>query len=52
MGDRVGPVGTGEINSTVGTSAGFQRHSVNWSTVLDRQVALVSPHNLQWVKGL
>ena len=37
MGDRVGPVGTGE------TSAGPQRMSpVNWSMALDRQEALVS----------
>lgn len=43
MGDRVGPVGTGETSSSVGTSMGPQRLSpVNWSMVLDRQEALVS----------
>lgn len=52
MGDRVGPVGTGETSSAVGRSAGFQRHSVNWSAVLDRQVALVSVQNVEWFKGL
>ncbi|KAG7223524.1 hypothetical protein INR49_015464 [Caranx melampygus] len=41
MGDRVGPVGTGEATFTLGTSMGAQRHSpVNWSMVLDRQEAL------------
>ncbi|XP_028281383.1 centrosomal protein of 192 kDa isoform X2 [Parambassis ranga] len=41
MGDRVGPVGTGEASSSVGTSMGPQRLSpVNWSMVLDRQEAL------------
>ncbi|XP_037836225.1 centrosomal protein of 192 kDa isoform X2 [Kryptolebias marmoratus] len=37
MGDRVGPVGTGEASSSVGT---FQRLPVNWSAMLDRQEAL------------
>ena len=42
MGDRVGPVGTGEASSHR-ASPGSQRLSpVNWSMVLDRQVALVS----------
>ncbi|XP_039973029.1 centrosomal protein of 192 kDa isoform X2 [Xiphias gladius] len=40
MGDRVGPVGTGEASSQ-GASLGTQKLSpVNWSTVLDRQEAL------------
>ncbi|XP_061571947.1 centrosomal protein of 192 kDa [Cololabis saira] len=39
MGDRVGPVGTGEASSSV-TSGGSQRLSVNWSTRMDRQEAL------------
>uniref|UniRef100_A0A8D3C5R1 Centrosomal protein 192 n=1 Tax=Scophthalmus maximus TaxID=52904 RepID=A0A8D3C5R1_SCOMX len=40
MGDRVGPVGTGESSSSLGPS---QRLSpVDWSMVLDRQGALVS----------
>lgn len=44
MGDRVGPVGTGETSSSVGASGGTQRLSpVNWSMVLDRQEALVGP---------
>ncbi|KAM7382415.1 hypothetical protein PAMP_002143 [Pampus punctatissimus] len=43
MGDRVGPVGTGEASSSMGASGGPQRLSpVNWSMVLDRQGALVS----------
>lgn len=43
MGDRVGPVGTGEASSSLGASGGNQRLSpVNWSMVLDRQEALVS----------
>nr|XP_033496606.1 centrosomal protein of 192 kDa isoform X1 [Epinephelus lanceolatus] len=41
MGDRVGPVGTGEASSSFGASGGTQRLSpVNWSMVLDRQEAL------------
>ncbi|KAM3873483.1 LOW QUALITY PROTEIN: centrosomal protein of 192 kDa [Diretmus argenteus] len=41
MGDRVGPVGTGEASSSIGTSGGTQRLSpVNWSMALDRQEAL------------
>ncbi|XP_044216252.1 centrosomal protein of 192 kDa isoform X2 [Thunnus albacares] len=41
MGDRVGPVGTGEASSSMGASGGTQRLSpVNWSMVLDRQEAL------------
>ncbi|XP_070768017.1 centrosomal protein of 192 kDa [Enoplosus armatus] len=41
MGDRVGPVGTGEASSSLGLSGGTQRLSpVNWSMVLDRQEAL------------
>ncbi|XP_032374126.1 centrosomal protein of 192 kDa isoform X3 [Etheostoma spectabile] len=41
MGDRVGPVGIGEANSSFG-SGGTQRFSpVNWSMVLDRQEVLV-----------
>ncbi|KAG7475204.1 hypothetical protein JOB18_027049 [Solea senegalensis] len=41
MGDRVGPVGTGEASSSQGASQGTQRLSpVNWSMVLDRQEAL------------
>lgn len=43
MGDRVGPVGTGESSSSLGASSGTQRlPAVNWSMVLDRQEALVS----------
>lgn len=43
MGDRVGPVGTGEASFSIGASGGTQRLSpVNWSMVLDRQEALVS----------
>ncbi|KAG8010342.1 hypothetical protein GBF38_014620 [Nibea albiflora] len=41
MGDRVGPVGTGETSSSLGASGATQRLSpVNWSMVLDRQEAL------------
>ncbi|XP_075896846.1 centrosomal protein of 192 kDa isoform X3 [Nelusetta ayraudi] len=41
MGDRVGPVGTGETSSFVGASGGTQRISpVNWSAILGRQEAL------------
>ncbi|XP_070822984.1 centrosomal protein of 192 kDa [Chaetodon trifascialis] len=41
MGDRVGPVGTGETSSSLGASGGSQKLSpVNWSMVLDRQEAL------------
>lgn len=43
IGDRVGPVGTGETNSSFGASGGSQRFSpLKWSIVLDRQEALVS----------
>lgn len=46
MGDRVGPVGTGETSSSLGASGGTQRLSpVNWSMVLDRQEALVSTND-------
>lgn len=41
MGDRVGPVGTGEASSSL-TSGGSERPSVNWSTRMDRQEVLVS----------
>lgn len=48
MGDRVGPVGTGETSSFVGASGGTQRISpVNWSAILDRQEALVSTNDLR-----
>nr|XP_046255451.1 centrosomal protein of 192 kDa [Scatophagus argus]XP_046255452.1 centrosomal protein of 192 kDa [Scatophagus argus] len=41
IGDRVGPVGTGETSSSVGALGGAHRLSpVNWSMVLDRQGAL------------
>ncbi|XP_030015158.1 centrosomal protein of 192 kDa isoform X1 [Sphaeramia orbicularis] len=41
MGDRVGPVGTGEACSSQGVLGGAQRaSSVNWSIILDRQEAL------------
>ncbi|XP_008290130.1 centrosomal protein of 192 kDa isoform X2 [Stegastes partitus] len=41
MGDRVGPVGTGEASSSLGASGGSQRLSpVNWSMVLERQEVL------------
>ncbi|XP_047455217.1 centrosomal protein of 192 kDa isoform X2 [Mugil cephalus] len=40
MGDRVGPVGTGEASSSVGTSGPQRLSPVNWSMVLDRQEAL------------
>lgn len=43
IGDRVGPVGTGETNATSGSAGVVQRLSpVNWSMVLNRQEALVS----------
>lgn len=49
MGDRVGPVGTGETSSFLGASGGTQRVSpVNWSMVLDRQEALVSTNAWQF----
>lgn len=46
MGDRVGPVGTGETSAaSFGPPAAAQRPSpVNWSMGLDRQEALVSAH--------
>ncbi|XP_056900183.1 centrosomal protein of 192 kDa isoform X2 [Takifugu flavidus] len=41
IGDRVGPVGTGETNATSSTAGVAQRLSpVNWSMVLNRQEAL------------
>lgn len=41
MGDRVGPVGTGEASSSHGTSGTAQRGApVDWSMTLDRQEAL------------
>ncbi|XP_034553288.1 centrosomal protein of 192 kDa isoform X2 [Notolabrus celidotus] len=41
MGDRVGPVGTGEASSSLGALVDTQKHSpVNWSMALDRQEAL------------
>lgn len=41
MGDRVGPVGTGEASSSQGTSGVAQRVApVNWSMTFDRQEAL------------
>ncbi|KAL3981235.1 OTU domain-containing protein 7 [Sarotherodon galilaeus] len=41
MGDRVGPVGTGETSSSLGMSGASQRLShVSWSKALDRQEAL------------
>lgn len=47
MGDRVGPVGTGETSSFVGPSGGAQKISpVNWSAIRDRQEALVNTNNL------
>lgn len=43
IGDRVGPVGTGETNAPFGATAVAQRPSpVNWSMALKRQQALVS----------
>lgn len=43
MGDRVGPVGTGETSSFVAPPGGAQRLTpVNWSAILGRQEALVS----------
>ncbi|XP_049439244.1 centrosomal protein of 192 kDa isoform X3 [Epinephelus fuscoguttatus] len=48
MGDRVGPVGTGEASSSFGASGGTQRLSpVNWSMVLDRQEALDAMENTE-----
>lgn len=45
MGDRVGPVGTGEASSSLGASGGTQRLSpVDWTMALDRQEALVSTY--------
>ncbi|XP_035765879.1 centrosomal protein of 192 kDa, partial [Neolamprologus brichardi] len=41
MGDRVGPVGTGETSSSLGMSGASQRlPHVSWSKALDRQEAL------------
>lgn len=42
MGDRVGPVGTGEAGHTAVASGPGSRCPVNWSMSLDRQEALVS----------
>lgn len=43
MGDRVGPVGTGEASSSLDASLANQRlFPANWSRVVDRQEALVS----------
>ncbi|CAL8286898.1 unnamed protein product [Merluccius merluccius] len=48
MGDRVGPVGTGEASSPPEASAGAARLSpVNWSISLDRQEALDAMDNTQ-----
>ncbi|KAM4633668.1 centrosomal protein of 192 kDa [Polymixia lowei] len=48
MGDRVGPVGTGEASSSPGATGGHQRLSpVNWSMTLDRQEALDAMDNTQ-----
>nr|XP_020494183.1 centrosomal protein of 192 kDa [Labrus bergylta] len=46
MGDRVGPVGTGEASSSLRASGGTQKIApVNWSMVLDRQEALDAMEN-------
>ncbi|XP_072251046.1 centrosomal protein of 192 kDa [Leuresthes tenuis] len=45
MGNRVGPVGTGEASSSVDPTGGTQRLSVNWSMMLDRQEALNAMEN-------
>ncbi|KAM4736666.1 centrosomal protein of 192 kDa isoform 2-T3 [Anableps anableps] len=45
MGDRVGPVGTGEASSAAVTSGGPQRLPVNWSRMLDRQEVLALDTN-------
>lgn len=45
MGDRVGPVGTGEAGSADTGPGGHRVSPVNWSMTLDRQVALVSARN-------
>lgn len=42
MGDRVGPVGTGEAGHAAVASGPVSRCPVNWSMSLDRQEALVS----------
>lgn len=42
MGDRVGPVGTGEAGHTAVASGPASRCPVNWSMSLDRKEALVS----------
>ncbi|KAM6967635.1 centrosomal protein of 192 kDa [Aplochiton taeniatus] len=49
MGDRVGPVGTGERSSSRGSSGGspLRTSPVNWSMSLDRQVALDAMDNSQ-----
>ncbi|KAM8735217.1 centrosomal protein of 192 kDa isoform 1-T3 [Acanthopagrus schlegelii] len=48
MGDRLGPVGTGETSSSLGASGGPQRLSTsNWSMVLDRQEALDAMENTE-----
>ncbi|XP_030605186.1 centrosomal protein of 192 kDa [Archocentrus centrarchus] len=46
MGDRVGPVGTGETSSSLGMSGASQRLSpASWSKALDRQEALDAMEN-------
>ncbi|KAM9724115.1 centrosomal protein of 192 kDa isoform 2-T4 [Menidia menidia] len=47
MGDRVGPVGTGEASSSAETIGASQRLSVNWSMMLDRQEALNAMENTE-----
>lgn len=42
MGDRIGPVGTGEAGQTAVASGSSGRCPVNWNMSLDRQEALVS----------
>ncbi|XP_052003508.1 centrosomal protein of 192 kDa-like isoform X2 [Xyrauchen texanus] len=45
MGDRVGPVGTGEAVHTAVASGPASRCPVNWSMILDRQEALDAMDN-------
>jgi len=42
MGDRIGPVGTGEAGNPAVASGPVSRCPVDWSMSLDRQEALVS----------
>lgn len=45
MGDRIGPVGTGEAGQTAVASGSSGRYPVNWNMSLDRQEALDAMDN-------